>query len=150
MNGIMNELKRWNQFRVNQLNRLDELCGVCWPAQSRKAPQRIPLVDVSEEAEGYVIKAELPEVKKQDVQIAIEEGTLTITGDRKFDRNSKTDQPVEHAYGRFAYSFGLPADARPGKVTSMFNNGVLIIHLAKNNVIKHLRVETKGSLVATV
>jgi len=149
----MNALRHWNELRWNQLNKLEDLqhsllslfsrSRVRWPERHLTAGQWIPLVDVSEEARRYVIKAELPQVMKEDVKIAIEAGTLTITGDRNFDRNSKKDHPIEHAYGRFSHSFELPADARPGKVSTMFKNGVLIVHLARNDTIKR-RDEGKG------
>jgi HSP20 family protein len=151
----MNALTGWNHLRWNQLNRLEYLqhtlqslfnrSGVRWPAQDRRAPQWIPLVDVRAEIQGYVVRVELPQVKKQDVNIAIEDGKLTITGDRNFDRNSKKDHPIVHAYGRFSHSFELPADARPAKVSAKFKDGVLIVHLARK-VIKRRRVEGKGSL----
>jgi HSP20 family protein len=139
----MNPLTRWNQLRWNQLNELADLqhnlrslfshAGVHWPERHLREPQWIPLVAVSENARGYVLKAELPQVKKDDVKITIEDGTLTITGDRKFDQN-KWDHRVKHAYGRFAHRFKLPVDARPGKVRAVFKNGVLVVHLAKNSV----------------
>ena len=97
-----------------------------------------------------MIKAELPQVKQEDVKIAIEDNTLTITGERKFDRNSKKHHPIEQAYGRFSHSFELPADARPPTVSTMFNNGVLIVHVARKDAIKRRRVEAKVPLAEAV
>ena len=121
-----------------------------WPEQHLRAPQRIPLVAVRENARGYVLEAELPRVKQEDVNITIDEGTLTITGDRTFDVNRKNDHPAEHACGRFAHSFEVPADARPAKVSAVFKNEVLIVHLAKHSVSRRRRSEGKGSLAGTV
>jgi HSP20 family protein len=90
------------------------------------------LVSVVEDARGYVLKAELPQVKKEGVKITLENGRLTITGEREFDRNSKKDHPQPLAYGRFAHSFVIPNDARPARVTSVFKEGVLIVHLTRN------------------
>ena len=104
-----------------------------WPEQHLRAPQRIPLVVVRENARGYVLKAELPQVKQEDAKITIDDDTLTITGDRTFDLNRKKDHPAEHAYGRFAHSFEVPADARPPTVNAVFKNGVLTVHLAKSS-----------------
>ena len=133
----MNALARWNQ--LNELEDLQHSLGslfsrpcVHWPEQHLRAPQRIPLVAVSENARGYVLKVELPQVKQEDAKITIEDGTLTITGDRKFNLNRKKDHAVEHAYGRFAHSFQVPADARPAKVSAGFKKGVLTVHLAKS------------------
>jgi HSP20 family protein len=140
----MNALARWNQSRWKQLNGLEDLqqglrrlrnrhC-VHWSEQPRRAPGRIPLVAVSGNARGYLLKAELPGVEQEDAKIAIEDGTLTVTGDRTFDLNRKRDHRVEHARGRFAHRFEVPADARPAKVSAVFKNGVLMVHLAKNSV----------------
>lgn len=109
--------------------------GPCvdWPEQALRAPQRLPLVAVSENARRYALQAELPRVKQADAKITIEDGTLTITGDRTFDLNRKKDHPAEHTCGRFAHSFEVPADARPAKVTAVFKNGVLTVHLAKSS-----------------
>lgn len=83
--------------------------------------------------EGYVIIAELPGVKQEDVMVTIDDGTLIIAGDRKFNQNRKRDHSVEHAHGRFAHVFLLPTDARPVEVSAVFRNEVLTMHLAKND-----------------
>jgi len=136
-NENMNALAQWNQ--LNELEDPQQSLGslfsrscVHWREQHLRVPQRVPLVAVSEDARGYVLKAELPQVKQEDVKITLEDGTLTITGDRKFNLNRKKDHPVEHASGRFAHSFEVPADARPAKVSAVFKSGVLTIHLAKS------------------
>jgi HSP20 family protein len=134
----MNALAQWSQ--LNELEELQHSVGsrlsrscVHWPEQHLRAPRRIPLVAVRENARGYLLKAELPQVKQEDVRITIDDGTLTITGDRTFDLNRKKDHPAEHAYGRFAHRFEVPADARPAKVSAVFKNGVLTVHLAKSS-----------------
>jgi len=128
----------------NQLNELADLqhgvgslfsrSGVRWLEQPLRAPQRIPLVAVSENARRYALKAELPQVKQEDVKINLDDDTLTITGDREFDLNRKKGRPVEQACGRLAHRFAIPADARPAKVSAVFKNGVLMVHLAKSSV----------------
>ena len=138
----MNPLAHWNQTRLNQLNELDDLqhklrnlirrSRASRPKERVHVPQWIPLVEVSEDARGYVIKAELPQVKKDDVRITLEDGTLIITGVRQFDQNCKKDQPQALACGRFAHSFVIPKDARPARVTTVFKNEVLIVHLTRN------------------
>ena len=140
-NEIMNPLACWNQLRWNQLNDLEELkrnlsifsnsSRMHSPEERVRGPQWIPLVDVSEDSRGYVIKAELPQVKKEDVKITMEDGMLTITGERKFDRNSKKDHSAL-ANGCFAHSFAVPNDARPASVSAVFKNGLLTVHLARH------------------
>jgi HSP20 family protein len=153
----MNQLAHWNQSRLNQLNEIDDLQHRLRNLVRRSRTSRpegqvraqwIPLVDVSEDAGGYVIKAELPQVKKEDVEITVENGTVTITGEREFDRNSKKDHPLALAYGRFAHSFVLPNDARPARVTSVFKDGVLLVHLTRN--AKATIQQLKGKVSAAV
>ena len=106
-----------------------------------------PLVDISEDAKEYLIKAELPEVKKEDVKITMEDGTLTIAGDRKYEKegNGKKYHRMERAYGSFGRSFSLPDDASPAKVTADFKDGVLKVHLAKNEKARPQQVEVSVS-----
>jgi HSP20 family protein len=139
---MMNALTNWNRLRWNQSNKLEASQHTLRslfsrsrrqrPEENARAAQWIPLVDVSENAGGYVLRAELPQVKQEDVKLGLEDGTLTITGDRKFNQNCKKDHRVEHACGRFAHSFVLPTDARPAKVSSVLINGILTVHVAKN------------------
>ena len=104
-----------------------------------------PLVDISEDDKEYRIKVELPEIKKEDVKVTAEEGTLTITGERKFEKEEKGKKyhRVERSYGSFVRNFSLPDDASPGKVTAEFKDGVLSVHLAKTQRAKPTHIEVK-------
>jgi HSP20 family protein len=151
----MNALTNWNQLRWSQLNTMEDLqhtllslfyrSCVRWQKQHPTPPQWIPVVDVSEEAGGYVVRTELPQVKKEDLKVAIADCTLTITGDRKFDRNSRNQHAIEHTTDRFSHSFEIPADARPAKVSTTFKDGVLIVRLARNDATQAGDVECKRS-----
>ena len=119
-----------------------------WPEGQEEqiaVPEWAPLVDISEDDKEYLIKAELPEVKKEDVKVTAEEGTLTITGERKFEKEEKGKKyhRVERAYGSFVRNFSLPDDASPGKVTAEFRDGVLSVHLAKTQKAKPAHIEVK-------
>ena len=121
----MNTLTRWNQLR--QLEALQHGLGSLfsrspaqWPEGQEEqiaVPEWAPLVDISEDDKEYLIKAELPEVKKEDVKVTAEEGTLTITGERKFEKEEKGKKyhRVERSYGSFVRNFSLPDDASPGE-----------------------------------
>ena len=147
----MNTLTRWNQLR--QLEALQQGLGSLFsraPAQwseGQEEPLAVaewaPLVDISEDDEEYRIKAELPEVKREDVKVTAEEGTLTIMGERKFEKEEKGRKyhRVERAYGSLGRSFSLPADASPAKVTAEFKDGVLVVHLVKDEKAKPQDVE---------
>ena len=104
-----------------------------------------PLVDISENDQEYLIKAELPEVRKEDVKITAEKGTLTIMGERKFEKEEtgRKYHRVERAYGSFGRSFSLPEDASPAKVSAEFKDGVLVVHLVKDEKAKPQQIEVK-------
>ena len=155
----MNPLTVWSRLRWNQLNELGDRQHslgsffrrslVQWP-RNHPLPQWIPVVAVSEKARGYVVSVQLPQVKAEDVQIIVAEGIVTITGERKFDPNRKKDHLVRHAYGRFAHSFTTPPDARPAKVSAVFNKGVLLVHVAKNDSANEDPNRTKNGDATTV
>ena len=149
----MNTLTRWNQLR--QLEALQHGLGgllsrspTQWP-EGQEEPIAVaewsPLVDISEDDKEYRIKVELPEVKKEDVKVTAEEGTLTIMGERKFEKEEKGRKyhRVERAYGSFGRSFSLPEDASPVKVSAEFKDGVLTVHLVKDEKAKPQQVEVK-------
>jgi len=104
-----------------------------------------PLVDISEDDKEYVIKAELPDVKKEDVKITAEGGTLTIAGERKPEKEEKGKKyhRVERAYGSFLRTFALPEHASPAAVTAEFKDGVLTVHLPKTEKAKPQQIEVK-------
>jgi HSP20 family protein len=149
----MNTLTRWNQLREMEALRhgLGSLLGHS-PAQRPDGQEELmavaewtPCVDISEDDKEYLIKAELPEVKKEDVKVTAEEGTLTIMGERKFEKEQKNKKyhRVERAYGSFGRSFSLPDDANPAKVSAEFKDGVLTVHLAKDEKAKPQYIEVK-------
>ena len=147
----MNTLAYWNQYR--ELEALQHSLSGFFnhpPVQRQEGQEETmrvadwtPLVDISEDAKEYLIKAELPEVKKEDVKISMEDGTLTITGDRRFEKeeNGNKYHRVERAYGSFGRRFSLPDDASPARVTADFKDGVLKVHLAKNEKPRPQQVE---------
>jgi len=151
----MNTLTRWNQLKELEAlhNGLSSLFSRP-PALATEAKEErmgvaewSPLVDISEDDKEYLIKAELPEVKKEDVKVTAEDGTLTIMGERKFDKEEKTKKyhRVERAYGSFGRRFSLPDDASPAKVSAEFKDGVLTVHLAKDEKAKPQHIEVKVS-----
>src|SRR6202022_2457316 len=102
-----------------------------------------PLADITEDEKEYLIKAELPEMKKEDVKVTVENGVLTISGERKFEKEEKNKKyhRVERGYGTFVRSFTLPDDADPNGVQADFKDGVLIVHLPKNEKAKPKQIE---------
>ncbi len=113
--------------------------------ESMRAMEWAPLVDISEDDKEYLIKSDLPEIKKEDVKISVEGGVLVISGERKYEKEEKEKKfhRVERSYGRFERSFTVPDDAEEEKVTAQFKDGVLIVHLPKGQTAKSKRLQIK-------
>jgi HSP20 family protein len=105
----------------------------------------VPTVDVAEDEHEYLIKAEIPEVDKKDVKVMVQEGVLTIQGERKKEitENGKKFHRVERMYGSFLRSFALPDDVAEDKVKAEFKDGMLLVHLPKTEKPKAKVVEVK-------
>lgn len=104
-------------------------------AEGENAPvvQWRPAANISETDKEYLIKAELPEVQKKDVEVTVHEGVITIRGERRFERtdDSERQHRVESFYGSFARSFSLPQDADESKIYAETKDGVLKVHIPK-------------------
>ena len=97
-----------------------------------------PAVDILETDNELIIKADLPQVDMQDIQVEIENGTLTLKGERKFDKEEKAQgyHRIERSFGAFARYFSLPETVDPEKVKAEYKNGVLTVSLAKKELAK--------------
>lgn len=105
----------------------------------------IPLVDISETTAEYVIKAEIPEVKKEDVKVTLEHGVLTVQGIRRQETEEKGKKyhRVERSYGSFVRSFSLPDLVDDAQVQAVFKDGILMLHLPKSEKAKPKAIEVK-------
>lgn len=90
-----------------------------------------PAVDIYEAGGQLVLKAELPDMKREDVDVTVENHTLTIRGERKFDEEIKQDSfhRIERAYGSFVRTFSLPATVDSTRIGAEYKNGVLTVKL---------------------
>jgi HSP20 family protein len=147
----MNALTKWNPFREleDMQNRLSSLFGRTplrgFGEEAMTVSEWTPLVDIAEDDKEYLIKAELPEVKKEDVKVTVENGVLTITGERKFEKEEKGKKyhRVERGYGSFMRSFTLPEGTAGDKISAEFKDGVLKVHLAKSAEAKPKSIDVK-------
>lgn len=92
-----------------------------------------PAADISETDQEYLVKAELPGINKEDVKIALQDGVLTISGERKVEEQ-QTDENrirVERFYGSFSRSFALPDNVDTANVRAESKDGVLLVHIPK-------------------
>ncbi len=97
-----------------------------------------PAVDILETDNELIFKADLPDIDMKDVNVEIENGTLTISGERKFDQEEKGQgyHRIERGYGSFARYFSLPDTVDPDKVKADYKNGVLTVTLPKKEIAK--------------
>ena len=105
----------------------------------------IPTVDISESDGEYLIKAELPEVKKEDVKVTVEDGVLTLQGERRQEKEEKGKRfhRVERSYGSFVRSFTLPESVDEGSVRAEYKDGMLNLHLPKTEKVKPKAIDVK-------
>ncbi len=106
-----------------------------------------PLVDITEDEKEYVVKAEVPEMKKEDIKLNVHDDVLTISGERKYEKEEKGKKyhRVERAYGSFVRSFTMPEDADGTKVSAEYKDGVLNIRLPKRREQTAQKITVKVS-----
>lgn len=134
-------LIKWDPFRELEdvSNRLNRIFGRS--ASRAESSQEMlgmadwaPSVDISETDTAYLIKGEIPGVKKEDVKVTVQDGMLTIQGERKMEKEEKGKKfhRVERSYGSFVRSFRVPDDADENKVKAEFKDGMINVTLAKS------------------
>lgn len=104
-----------------------------------------PAVDILETENELILKADLPEVKLSELDIRVEDGTLILRGERKFEKveNEKGYHRIERSYGNFSRSFTLPESVNPEAVKATFKEGVLTVTLHKKEVAKPKQIKVE-------
>jgi HSP20 family protein len=111
----------------------------------------VPPVDIRETENELVLKADIPDVKFEDIDVRMENGTLTVAGERKFEKeiNDKKEaggwHRVERSYGKFERVFTLPDTVNPDAVKADYKNGTLTITLPKKEIAKPKQVKVQVS-----
>ena len=106
----------------------------------------VPAVDIFEtDAHELVLKVELPDVAKEDISLQVENNTLTISGQKKMEREVKEEQyhRIERAYGAFSRSFTLPPTVDPGHIGAEYKNGVLTVKLPRREEAKPRQIQVQ-------
>jgi HSP20 family protein len=142
-------LTRWDP--VKELEELSERMSrqITRPAgaaeEALAAADWAPIVDIQETDQEYLVKAELPEVKKDAVKVSIKDGVLTLEGERHQEKEEKSKKfhRVERSYGKFVRCFTMPEDADEKKVQADFKEGVLNVHIGKSEAVKPKTIEVK-------
>ena len=143
----------WDPFREIEAmrNQFARLLGEGLPlkryggSEELELTEWLPPVDITEDSKEYMVKAELPGLTKENVKVTVEDGVLEITGERKEEKEEKDKKHhrIERSYGSFRRSFTLPEDSSGEKVSAEFKDGVLQVHLPKDQTAKPKSVEVK-------
>lgn len=106
---------------------------------------RMPSLDVYEEKDAVVVKAELPGMKKEDIEVNLSGENLTIKGEKKEDKEVKEDDYYrrERSYGSFLRTIALPCDVKSGEIKASFKDGVLEVRMPKTDEAKKKAVSVK-------
>ncbi len=108
-----------------------ELGGMTWS----------PAADLTQTEDAYTLTVDLPGLSRKDIELTVEDHTLTLSGERRFEREGSSVDRLERVHGRFARRFHLPADADASTVAAEFENGVLNISIPKVEEAKARRIE---------
>lgn len=135
------KLTRWDPFQDtgDLIQRFNQMLGSPGTETSGAlATKWRPVANITENDKEYLIKAELPEVKREDIEIEVHDDVLSIRGERKVENERKDDtvHRVESFYGSFARSFRLPEDVDTGAIRAEARDGVLHVHLPKTKPSK--------------
>jgi HSP20 family protein len=149
-------ITRWNPFgELEEMSdRLNRVFGRSALAAAPAATAEglfsfdwTPSVDIAETADAFEIRAELPDVKREDVKVSVEDGELRITGERKQEKEEKGKKfhRIERSYGSFMRSFTLPPNVDDTKLAAEFKNGLLNVRLPKTEQAKQKTISVKVS-----
>jgi len=141
-------LTRWDPFRElyslqNRMNRLFEEQYGGGREDSLTAGAFVPPVDIYEDEHSIQLKLEVPGIEEKDLDIKVENNTLTVSGERKFEKEEKEENfhRIERHYGSFTRSFTLPSTVNTEDINASYDNGVLNIRLAKRAEAKPKQIK---------
>src|ERR1700689_3325168 len=147
----MNPISRWADFRgsmlQDQVNRLFEDSFTRDRSNHADLDTWAPAVDIYETANELVVKADLPDLRDEDIDVRVANNTLTIRGERKFEKDVKEENylRIERAYGSFMRSFSLPNTVSSENIRADYRNGVLTLHMAKREESKPKQIKISVS-----
>jgi HSP20 family protein len=150
---MMAEIARWDPFRdlVSIQDELNRLFGRTYSGTEATRPGAtgswMPPIDVSETKDKLVLAVELPGIEADEVEVSIEDSTLTVSGSREFKQESDEENyhRIERRYGSFSRSIRLPEGVEAEEVDARFDKGVLTIEVPKREETKPRRIEVKAT-----
>lgn len=145
-------LSRWEPYRdlytlQNRINQMFGEAGLSTGRDSEGFGAWLPPVDVIEEGDNLIFRAELPGVQRDDIEVKVDSGTLTIRGEKRQEKESGAESVhrIERLYGTFHRSFTLPTTVDTEKIQARFKDGVLELVLPKADEAKPRRIAISGN-----
>jgi HSP20 family protein len=142
------QLTRWNPFV--ELDEIQQRLNRLFMERTTKAGETnfadfMPAVDIEETDADFIVKADLPEVKKDEIKVHVQDGVLAIEGERRQEKEEKGKRfhKIEREYGRFVRRFALPTEVDADKVRAEFKDGVLNVVLPKAPAGKPKLIDVK-------
>ncbi len=139
-----------NMIRWNPFNEMDDFFKSYQRALARQPSQEgvlsadwSPSVDITEDDKEFLIKAELPGVKKEDISIDVNQGVVTLSGERKSETRDEKEHRIERFYGKFSRSFTLPENVNDTEIKAESREGMLYLHLPKTAVEKTKKIQVE-------
>ena len=157
----MTLLTRWEPFREfsitqDRMNRMNRLFRESYspesPDEALTTTSLAPPADIYEDEHNITLKLEVPGIDEKDIDVRIENNTLTVHGERKIEKEEKEEnfRRVERQYGSFTRSFTLPSSIDSGQVSAHYDKGVLKIKLAKKAEAKPKQIKVNVGSEKTV
>jgi HSP20 family protein len=130
MDRLIKGLSGWGQLESGEE-------GMSW----------FPAIDLEDETDKYVVKAELPGMKQQDIKVTVNDGTLVLSGEKKEEHKEKKGSYFRHerSFGKFQRAFTLPSHIQSDKIKAHYKDGILEIDIPKSEEVKPKQVEVKVS-----
>ena len=142
---------RWQQGELSEFDRLrhemDRLTNLFYSGQEPFLSRVYPALNLTEEGDNFLVRAELPGVKGENLDVSVVEGQLVIRGERKIEAEGKETNyhRREREAGFFRRTIGLPSKIAPNKVSASMKNGVLTITLPKSEEAKPRKIAVKST-----
>ena len=153
-------ITRWDPFRdfatlQNQMNRLWQEITLARGSTGEEfltSGNFIPPVDIYEDEHSIVLKLEVPGMNESDLDVRVENSTLTVRGERKFEKEEKEENfhRIERSYGSFARSFTLPNTVDTNSIQAEYVNGILKLSLAKRAEAKPKQIKVNVGAAKTI
>jgi HSP20 family protein len=142
------QLTRWNPFV--ELDQIQQRLNRLFLDRTDKPGEEpfadfTPAVDIEETDNDFIVKADVPDVKKEEIKVHVQDGILALEGERKQEKEEKGKRfhKIEREYGRFVRRFALPTEVDADKVRAEFKDGVLTVVLPKAPAVKPKMIDVK-------